>query len=236
MKIEPSEMSGKQLRDHINAILRTYIDHNCFPQYYETAKKELWYTKPYQAITALDKKETQYGNTMTPEGNSSIVLKLLLKIRGENYMEQVKSTDDYLQEVQDRSLALLKEKEARKSLIEAAKENGSWALLTLEEVQLDMDHIYLDMVRKYGTEEALDDKLKVAKFIQSCIKDKVLMQQFLMEFDLKKKAQRIAEQKKGDTRSWIPAGEQTYDKREQQNSNNPTKTKHEEESKEIRLD
>lgn len=156
-----------------------------------------------QCILASDVAYKTYRN-VKPEGQDSIVMKLLLRLRGENYMDQQKKKEEHelmqqvswLRLLNHRQRAYLEEKMAKKEILDQADKHG-FTFLTIQELDLDMDGVYQAVHKSFNTmlEDPQNQKgivdhdmLKLANFLRSVQQDKMNMQKFLMELELKREA------------------------------------------------
>lgn len=188
--------------EHINNIIRPYITDDLFQRRHTTHQKEMWKLRPIQSILKFERSVERY-KTDVSTCTQAIIIKLLLKLRGENYMDKIDNNSHGIQAIKDRALAYSNQDNARRQLMNEAKKKG-WLGLTIDEVDFEIDNICETAITQVKQAENIGrDELAIMNFLRSYRNDKIDLHKFMVTIDLKKreldmKQQELSNQKKAN--------------------------------------
>jgi len=202
---------SQQRKVRLNRILSKYVTKDLFSTDKKGKKRyELWKEYPVMAISHFDLvcEKKGFGNVERAGGTRSALIRMLLRMRGENKMEQLEEekrkelekvkhdnklqkkdevtlSKNFIQEIKDRSQALAEEDKFKRELINRAKNKG-WLGVTVEEIDLDLSETYRKLSEQVrGVEQFDPDSLKLLQAMQSLKRDKMDIYKFQMNMQLK---------------------------------------------------
>lgn len=162
----------------------------------------LWKKKPFRSIMNTDLKAGIFSTKINPDSRNHVTLNLLLRLRGEDYVNQEINNiannrypnADYLDRIND---AGMKERASRIRLIEEAEKAG-WTELTLKELQFNDEDAYHKILHDFNKRVSENGKvgkeeLELANFMRNIKKDKTDMMKFLMTHKLREEQIKIAQ-------------------------------------------
>ena len=218
------------LKKHrLNKVISKYVTRDMFPKTVKGKEKfEYWKKSPLKAITYLDKtcRRQGYQFMKNSKDTSSPMIKLLLKIKKENKMEQVNEniearkkieetkfdrkspvvvnetdlTSDVLERIKERSIALAREDKTKQELVNQAKEKG-WVGVTVDEIDMDLSDNYRKLSNQINKVREFDaDSLKLLDTMRALKRDKLDLYKFQMTMNvrLQELEERKAQRKSGE--------------------------------------